>query len=345
MANTDQRSANFPATFIREKGGSLVCTLCAHACRLQGEGERGRCGVRVRQGERLESLVYGRVVAGNVDPIEKKPLFHFLPGSLSYSIATPGCNFTCRHCQNAAISQIGPGTDPSLAGVYRSPAEVVAAARAAGCRSISYTYVEPTVFFEFAYDCALAATAAGLRNVFVSNGFMSRLVIDRLAPLLAAINIDLKSFQDRFYRQLCGGRLAPVLAAIRRFHELGVWVEVTTLIIPGYNDSEEELTAIADFLVEIDRGLVWHVSGYYPAHQLNAPPTGRAILARAREIGLERGLLFVYTGNRPGLIGEDTICPECRRLVVRRQGFQVLANHLRQGHCPDCGARLAGIWE
>jgi pyruvate formate lyase activating enzyme len=330
--------------YRRHRDGSLSCTLCAHVCRLAAEGERGRCGVRERRGERVESLVYGRLVAENVDPIEKKPLFHVLPGTLSYSIATAGCNFTCRHCQNATISQVGTDFDPLRTGISRTAEEVVAAALRFGCQSISYTYVEPTIFFEFAYDCCLAATAAGLKNVFVSNGYMTRSVIVALSPVLAAINIDLKSFRDSFYRQVCGARLAPVLAAIRGFRELGVWVEVTTLVIPGYNDSDQELREIAAFLYGVDPDIVWHVTGYYPAHRLTAPPTGAAVLARAREIGLEQGLRYVYSGNRPGVSGENTSCPGCRRELIGRQGFQVTANRLRAGHCPDCGYRLAGVW-
>jgi len=343
MNESANESTQLPDLFSRQDDGRVLCLLCAHGCRLE-DGQRGICGVRERQGDRIVSLVYGRLVAEHVDPIEKKPLFHLLPGSLSYSIATAGCNFSCRHCQNATISQVGRHFDPLANPIRREPQEVVVAAIRAGCRSISYTYVEPTVFFEFAYDCCLAATDAGLKNVFVSNGYMTAKVAELLAPELAAINIDLKSFRDDFYRKVCGAHLDPVLATIRRFVELGVWVEVTTLIIPGYNDSVEELTAIAAFLAGVDRDLVWHVTGYYPAHLMTAPATPAATLARAREIGFEQGLRHVYTGNLPGVKGENTFCPGCHAEVILRRGFQLLANHLRHGGCPECGQQVAGVW-
>lgn len=343
MSALPSMSKNLPDLFSRQDDGRLLCLLCAHGCRLQ-EGQRGICGVRERHGERIDSLVYGRLVAEHVDPIEKKPLFHLLPGSLSYSIATAGCNFSCRHCQNAAISQVGQNFAPQTNSIRRQPQEVVTAAVRAGCRSISYTYVEPTVFFEFAYDCCLAATEAGLKNLFVSNGYMTAMVADLLAPQLAAINIDLKSFRDDFYRKICGAHLDPVLATIRRFVQLGVWVEVTTLVIPGHNDSAAELTEIAAFLAGIDRDLVWHVTGYYPAHRMSAPATRPETLARAREIGLEQGLRHVYTGNLPGVKGENSFCPGCHAEVILRRGFQLLANHLRDGRCPECGQQVAGVW-
>ena len=270
------------------------------------------CGVRERKDDKIVSLVYGRIVAEHIDPIEKKPLFHVLPGSLSYSIATLGCNFRCLHCQNASISQVSRDMDVTRSGVAREPEEIVAAAHAGGCRSISYTYVEPTIFFEFAYDCCVLGKAKGLKNIFVSNGYMSDTAINMLAPFVDAINIDLKSFSDSFYKKVCGARLAPVLSSIARLKELGVWVEVTTLVIPGKNDSEKELTEIASFLAGVDPVIPWHVSGFYPSYKMSdVPPTGSKILARARQIGLEQGLQYVYAGNRPGSGGENTLCPSC----------------------------------
>ncbi len=324
--------------------GTVQCTVCAHGCTLR-EGQKGLCGVRARRGDTIVSLVYGRVVAEHIDPIEKKPLFHVLPGSLSYSIATPGCNFRCLHCQNASISQVSRTMDVTASGIYRDPAEVVESAVAADCRSISYTYVEPTIFFEFAYDCCLAAKEKSLKNVFVSNGYMSDSVIRLLAPVVTAINIDLKSFSDSFYKKVCGARLAPVLAAIARFKELGVWVEVTTLVIPGMNDSERELTGIASFLAGIDPGIPWHVTGFYPSYQMShVPPTGSKILARARQIGYEQGLFYVYSGNRPGSVGENSSCPSCGKTIISRHGFQIIENQLRAGCCPDCGTPIPGVW-
>lgn len=325
--------------------GRLQCMVCAHNCRLK-DGQRGICGVRKRVGDRLVSLVYGRLVAENIDPIEKKPLYHVLPGSLSYSIATPGCNFRCLHCQNSSISQVSKRDDVQNAGQYRTPESVVGAALSRGCRSISYTYVEPTIFFEYGYDCCLAAVDQGLKNIFVSNGYMSETVRKLLAPVLSAINIDLKSFSDEFYKKVCGARLAPVLETIRRFKELGVWVEVTTLVIPGMNDTEEELTRIASFLAGLDRHIPWHVTGFYPSYKMtDVAPTSGQLLTRARQIGLDHGLHYVYTGNRPGSGGENSCCPGCGEEVIRRSGFQVIANRLVAGCCPGCGAAVAGVWE
>lgn len=333
------------AMYIAREDGTVQCTICAHGCTLR-DGQRGICGVRARSGDKIVSLVYGRLVAEHIDPIEKKPIFHVLPGSLSYSIATLGCNFRCLHCQNASISQVSRKMDVVDSGVFRDPETVVASAIETECQSISYTYVEPTIFFEFAYDCCVAAVARGLKNIFVSNGYMSDTVIRMLAPVLTAINIDLKSFSDSFYKKVCGARLAPVLSSIARFKELGVWVEVTTLVIPGMNDSEEELAEIASFLAGIDREIPWHVTGFYPAHKMyDVPPTGTKILARARQIGFEQGLQYVYTGNRPGAVGENSSCPSCGETIIQRHGFQIIANRLQAGCCPDCGSVIPGIWE
>lgn len=349
MAGTlPEREGRRASLFFVHEDGTIECRVCAHGCRLR-EGKRGLCGVRVRRGDRLESLVYGRIIAEHVDPIEKKPLFHLLPGSLSYSIATYGCNFRCLHCQNASISQVNRDTPLESSGILRKPDDIVRRALDHGCRSISYTYVEPTIFYEFAYDCCTAAVERGLKNVFVSNGYMSETVARELAPVLAAINIDLKAFTDDFYRKICGARLQPVMDNIVRFHELGVWVEVTTLVIPGLNDSGEELTRIASFLASIDRSIPWHVTGYYPTYKMSGPkappPTSDCTLQMARQIGLDQGLHHVYAGNRPGSGGEDTLCPHCGSVLISRQGFRVSAMRLADGRCPGCGREIAGIWQ
>ncbi|GAB6192868.1 AmmeMemoRadiSam system radical SAM enzyme [Desulfocastanea catecholica] len=347
MADTNQDNTTLTpdAMYFKREDGKLQCAVCAHACALR-EGQRGICHVRERRGDAIVSLVYGRVVAEHIDPIEKKPLFHVLPGSFSYSISTLGCNFRCLHCQNASISQVPRDMDLSNSGVYRHPKTIVASAIENDCQSISYTYVEPTIFFEYAYDCAVAAADKGLKNIFVSNGYMSDAASRILAPVLTAINIDLKSFSDAFYKKVCGARLAPVLDSIARFKELGVWVEVTTLIIPGMNDSEQELNEIASFLVGIDRRIPWHVTGFYPSHKMmDVPPTGGAILVRAREIGFAQGLEYVYTGNRPEVVGENTSCPSCKKTVISRHGFQVTANRLQNGCCPHCGSVIPGVWQ
>ncbi len=342
--NSKNRDLGSAGWWLPQVDGTLECKLCAHGCRLR-DHQRGLCGVRVRQGERVESLVYGRIVAEHVDPIEKKPVFHVLPGSLSYSIATHGCNFRCLHCQNASISQVPRDMAVDASGVYRKPEEIVDSAITRGCRSISYTYVEPTVFLEYAYDCCLAASDKGLKNIFVSNGYMTKEVVAELAPVLTAINIDLKSFSDEFYKKICGASVQPVLDTIVRCKEAGIWVEVTTLLIPGMNDEDPELLQIAAFLAAIDRSIPWHVSGYHPAYRMTGPPsTPQSTLQRARQRGLDQGLHHVYTGNRPDFGGEDTSCPNCGLLLISRHGFRVTLNRLSGGCCPACNQHLAGIW-
>ena len=325
----------------------LTCGICAHDCPFPEASDfTGRCRTRRRVGDKIESLVYGRLVAEHVDPIEKKPLFHVLPASLTYSIATVGCNFHCAQCQNSGISQVNASIPPEKTGQIRTPAEVVRRALATGCRSISYTYVEPTIFLEFALDCCREANSLGLGNIFVSNGFMSAASAELLASTLTAINIDLKSFSDEFYRKICGGRLQPVLDNITCFHRSDVWLEVTTLLIPGLNDSPAEIAAMADFLVALSPDIPWHISGFRPAYKLaNLPPTPADVLIKARETALTHGLRYVYTGNRPGIPGENTLCPRCRAVVISRNGHRVTGHRLQGGTCPDCGASIYGVWE
>lgn len=324
--------------------GSVHCRLCSHQCTVK-PGRRGICGVRENREGKLYSLVYGKVAAEHVDPVEKKPLFHFLPGSLTYSLSTVGCNFRCLHCQNYTISQV-VGSPDEMPHQRRRPADIVAAAEASGCRSISYTYTEPTIFFEFAYDCCLAARRQGLSNIFVSNGYMSREAARMLVPVLAAINIDIKAFSETFYHKVCGAKLQPVLDNVRFFRAQGVWVEVTTLVIPGLNDSDEELRSIAAFLVACDPDIPWHVSAFRPTYQmLDRPPTPAQRLLSARDIGLAAGLRQVYVGNIYGSGGEDTVCPSCSQVLVRRRGFRVEQNAIRDGRCPSCSLPVAGVWD
>ncbi len=325
--------------------GGVICELCSHHCRIK-DGHRGICGVRENRKGVLYTLVYGWLVAEHVDPVEKKPLFHFQPGSRSYSISTVGCNFHCRHCQNFSISQPGAFPADNPPGTLRTPEEVVAKAVASGCQSISYTYVEPTIFFEFAYDCCVLARKQGLKNIFVSNGYMTEKATRKLAPVLDAINIDIKSFSDDFYRKICGARLQPVLDSVRLMHELGVWVEVTTLLIPGLNDSDAELREIAEFIVGLDPSIPWHVTGFYPTYKLtDRPATSAQSLQKAREIGLAAGLRHVYEGNIPGSGGENTLCSSCQTRLVGRFGYTIKENRIVDGSCPQCGERIAGVWE
>lgn len=332
------------AAFYDAKGESKVrCHLCHHQCRIR-EGKRGICGVRQNRAGTLYSLVYGKIIAEHIDPIEKKPLFHFLPGSKAFSIGTVGCNFRCRHCQNFEISQhphLRPGR---ITGEDRTPEQIVNRAKATGCQSIAYTYTEPTIFFEFAYDTAVLAHSQGIKNVFVSNGYMSAPAARRIAPCLDAINIDLKAFTENFYKEVCGARLKPVLETIELMKSLGVWVEVTTLVIPGLNDSAAELADIAGFVKSVGVDVPWHVSAFYPAYQLlDAPPTSVVTLRRAREIGLQGGLRYVYEGNVPGEAGENTYCHACGAAVIRRSGMGLVRNRLLKGHCPECGKTIDGV--
>lgn len=319
------------------------CYLCAHHCIIK-EGKRGICAVRKNIDGILYSLVYGKIISMNIDPIEKKPLFHFLPNSKSFSISTVGCNFRCEHCQNYEISQY-PREHEDIIGHDVSPETIVESAQQYGCESISYTYTEPTIFFEFAYDCARLAHKKGIKNVFVSNGYTSPEATKAIAPYLDGNNIDLKG-NDDFYKNICGAKVEPVKSTIRLMKEMGVWVEVTTLIIPDHNDSENELRAIAEFIKSVDPFIPWHVTQFYPTYKLtDKPRTPLKTLRRAREIGFESGLKYVYEGNVPGEGGENTYCPDCKELLIRRFGFSIKENKLINGRCPKCGGEIRGVWK
>lgn len=331
--------------YDKVEDNKVKCYLCAHSCVIDPL-KRGICMVRENRDGTLYTLVYAKVISQSVDPIEKKPLFHFLPGSTSYSIATVGCNFQCEHCQNFDISQFPRYEKRDIPGQETPPAQIVAGAKSRGCASISYTYTEPTIFGEYAYDTAMLAKEAGIRNVFVSNGFMSEKSAKILGQLLDADNIDLKSFSDSFYRKVCKARLKPVLDTIQRMKELGVWVEVTTLIIPGLNDSEKELKDLAGFIKKVGADIPWHVSAFYPTYKmLDRPRTPVETLRRARQIGLEAGLRYVYTGNVPGEDGEKTFCYACGAVVIDRMGYTIRRNFLKDGKCAQCGAAIDGVWQ
>ncbi len=325
-------------------GGKVKCSLCSFRCVIS-EGKRGICGVRENTGGVLNSLNYGRVVARGMDPIEKKPLFHFLPGTESYSIATVGCNFRCLHCQNSDISQM-PKDLKIITGEHIKADSIVAEADALFARSIAYTYTEPTIFYEFAYDCMELAVKKGLKNIFVTNGYMTEECLGTLKGLLHAANVDVKSFNDKTYKKVCGARLEPVLKSVERMRDMGIWVEVTTLIIPTINDSEEELREIAKWVASIDPGMPWHVSAFYPAYKMmDLPPTDPKTVERAREIGLSEGLRYVYTGNIRHGSGENTVCHSCDELLIERSGYAILANNIENRACPKCKSPTNGVWE
>jgi pyruvate formate lyase activating enzyme len=330
--------------FYDKLEGNLVqCHLCSHHCRI-AEGRRGVCGVRENTEGTLYSLVYDRLISSAVDPIEKKPLFHFLPGSGAYSIATVGCNFRCLNCQNYDISQI-PKPQKPIIGRDVTPAEIVEAAKRYQCESIAYTYSEPTIFFEYAYQTAKLASREGIRNVFVTNGYIAEEPLRAIAPYLDAANIDLKSFSDDFYRKICGARLEPVLEAIRLYKELGIWIEITTLVIPSLNDSEENFKKIAEFIGSLDKGIPWHVSRFFPTYELiDLPPTPIEDLNKARKTGLEAGLKYVYQGNVLGE-GENTYCPCCGKVLIKRSGYRVAQCDIRKSQCRFCDSEVDGVWQ
>jgi len=321
----------------------FVCNLCAHHCRIIKD-KFGLCGVRQNRNGKLIADAYGDIIAAHVDPIEKKPLYHVYPGSLSFSIATRGCNFRCLFCQNWQISQSSKQGDNTVSGRKVEPEDVIRAAGAQNCRSIAYTYTEPTIYFEYAYDTAKLAKAAGLANVFVTNGYMTPEALETVHPYLDACNVDLKSFREDFYRKMCGAHLEPVLESIRLMRKLNIWVEVTTLIIPGQNDSEGELTDIARFIAGVDPVIPWHISRFHPDYEFtSAPPTPSETLRMAFRIGRREGLKYIYIGN---IIGEseNTSCPACGKCLIKRSGFAVSRNHLDGGRCRFCGQTVDGLF-
>jgi pyruvate formate lyase activating enzyme len=279
-----------------------------------------------------------------VDPIEKKPLFHFLPGSKSYSIATVGCNFSCSNCQNFDISQM-PRERGVILGSSVPPIAVVNAAKQSRCQSIAYTYSEPTIFFEYAFDVAKLAHQEGIKNIFVTNGYITEEALLEIGPYLHAANIDLKSSSDQFYRETCHARLKPVLNAIQLYHELGIWIEITTLIIPTLNDSKSDLQSIAEFIVKLDPSIPWHISRFHPMYELtHISATPIATLHNARQIGLEAGLKYVYEGNAPGHGGENTYCDSCHKEIIQRRGYHILDKNIVTNNCVFCGSRVHGVF-
>jgi pyruvate formate lyase activating enzyme len=320
------------------------CNLCAHRCVIP-PGKLGACNVRENRDGTLYTLVYGSTIAQHVDPIEKKPLFHFQPGSRAFSIATPGCNFRCEFCQNYEISQM-PREHDIAGGTPATPEQIAAAARRAGCASVAYTYTEPTIFAEYALDTARQAHALGLKNVFVSNGYMTGELLDQMAGLIDGINVDLKAGRGEFYHKISGASLEPVLANLKAIQRLGIWLEVTTLVIPGLNDGDEELRWVATYLRdELGPDVPWHISRFYPNYCMNdVLPTPASTLERAWQIGLDTGLHYVYVGNLSGNQTESTACPHCGRTLISRVGYQVRRTALHDGACDACGTRIAGFW-
>ncbi len=332
-------------TLIYDKlaDGSVRCGICSHFCVIR-DGKKGLCAVRKNSGGTLVSLVYPRVIAASVDPIEKKPLYHLKPGSFSYSIASVGCNFKCRFCQNADIAQASSDSAGQIPGRVVLPETIVQNALESGCQSISYTYTEPAVFFELALETARLAKTNGLLNVFVTNGYMSPQALEMAAPVLDGANVDLKAFDDQFYRKICNARIQPVKDTLRKMTQLGIHLEITTLLIPGLNDHPEQVAAMARYIAdELGCHIPWHISRFHPCHLMtDRPPTPLVSLEKAFEAGRNAGLQHVYIGNAPELQQEDTFCPSCGKRLVSRSGYRVKTAFLDCGECPECHTRIYG---
>lgn len=319
---------------------SIMCMLCKHHCKIK-EGKTGICGVNKNVDNRLETLVYGYPASLGIDPIEKKPIYHMLPGSKALSFGTVGCNFRCPFCQNWQLSQEHT-IDKSR---YVSPNMMVDMAEEYGCASIAYTYNEPTIFYPYARDIAVEAKKRGIKNIYVSNGYESDEMIDDMVGIIDAANIDLKSFDENYYKKVLKGGLNEILEGLKRFKKNGIWVEITTLIVPEDNDSDEELTKIAEFIAnELDPQTPWHISAFHPDYKvLDKGRTPESTLDRAMAIGKKAGLKYIYKGNVPG--HSDTHCPQCDKLLIDREGYHVGLYALDDGKCPECGYQLEGIWK
>lgn len=321
----------------------LKCNLCEHRCVI-AEGRLGICNVRQNRQGILYTLVYGKAISQHIDPIEKKPLYHFYPGTTAYSIATPGCNYRCQWCQNWEIAHL-PRERGIVTGYEAPPGTIIQDVLASQCRSIAYTYTEPTIFFEYTYDIARLASERGIANIYVTNGYLTSEMLAIMHPYLDAANVDLKAFQEKTYKRYVGARLQPVLDRLIEMKGLGVWVEVTTLVIPGVNDDLSELRDIARFVAnELGVDTPWHLSRFFPHYKMsNTPPTSELTLTRAQEIGKEEGLRYVYLGNVGG--ESNTVCHQCGDVLVRRRGYWIPENRISEGACPACGTKIAGVWQ
>lgn len=320
----------------------IKCKLCPRECVID-DRERGYCGVRENRGGVYYTLVHSRVCAANVDPIEKKPFFHVLPGTLSFSIATAGCNVNCKMCQNWDISQVRP---EQVRSIYMPPREVAALARQNRCATVAYTYTEPVIFYEFMVDSAEAVRAAGVRNVVVTGGYITTEPLKELCKRVDAVKVDLKAFTEKFYREVVNGELKPVLQTLVTLRKLGMWTEIVYLVIPTLNDSDQEFRQLARWVKsELGPEVPLHFTRFHPQYLLkNLPPTPVKTLERAKAIADAEGLHYVYVGNVPGHPGENTFCPKCRRVLIEREGFFVRGMHLEQGRCPGCRHPIPGIW-
>ena len=329
------------AYYISNPDGTVVCVLCPHRCKID-EAKCGRCRSRMNRGGHLYSLAYARICAMHADPMEKKPLFHFLPGATCFSIASAGCNLSCLNCQNWSVSQVSPMEIPSQTLL---PEDCVRLAKKYGCRAVAYTYTDPLTYLEYVRDCASACQEAGLKNVLVTAGYVNEVPLRDLLPFIDAVNIDLKSFSDEVYRKVSRVRLQPILDTLLAMRDAGVWIEITRLLIPGISDGEEDIRAMCHWLMEhgfADNPL--HISRFFPRYKLqDIDATPLSALLSARRMAQEEGMRFVYIGNTSLADAENTYCPKCGSLLVKREGYAVSSGNF-SGICPACGADIAGVW-
>lgn len=342
MYSTLQAAGRKEAMFQEQTPRGVMCLICPNECVLK-EGELSQCNNRKVFRSKLYTLAYGNPCSANVDPIEKKPFFHFLPGTRSFSIATAGCNLVCLNCQNWTISQTSPDKTRNF---NLPPDKVVAEAKTKSCDSIAYTYSEPVTFYEFVYDTATIARKAGIKNILVSNGYINPEPLKKLCTVIDAANIDLKSFSDSTYLKLTGGKLQPVLDALKIYLDSGVWLEITNLVVPTWTDKTDEIGKMCKWLSENGfRNVPIHFSRFHPTYKLEQlPPTPVDILKKAAQIASSEGLNYVYTGNVPGNDISNTMCPKCKDTLIVRQGFRVAGNSLKNGKCPGCGTPIDGVW-
>ncbi len=322
----------------------VQCEICAHQC-IIAPNKKGLCGVRENQSGQLKTLNYEAVVALNIDPIEKKPLFHFLPGTLSLSLGTQGCNFSCQHCQNYEISQ-GIKNNQSVLEQKISSQQIINLVQENNLPSLAYTYTEPSIFLEYALEIMKKAQKKGIKNIWVSNGYFTKKTFKTISPYLDAINVDLKFFDDSLYQKICGGKLKPILENLKRIQKSNIWLEITTLLIPGYTDQNNQLEKIAQFIKkELSSEIPWHVSCFTPSYKMKkVPPTPPELIYQAIEIGKKQGLKYVYAGNLPGDNKENTYCPACQTLIIKRTGYEIKRQD-QNGYCPQCGEKINLILE
>lgn len=330
------------AMWQEETARGIMCRICPNECVLK-EGELSKCNNRRVQNSKLYTLAFGNPCSVNVDPVEKKPLYHFLPGTRAFSIATAGCNLVCLNCQNWTISQTSPDKTRNY---DLMPARVVEECINNKCESIAYTYSEPTTFYEYVYETSTIARSRGIKNIFKSNGYINTEPLKKLCGVLDAANIDLKAFNDSTYLKLTGGKLQPVLDSLKVCRDMGTWLEITRLIVPGWTDDEDEIRKMCRWLAENGfSNTPLHFSRFYPIHKLEQlPPTPVEILRDAYRIATEEGLKYVYTGNVPGNEISDTRCPSCRELIVGRKGYRIVTNTISGGKCSKCGTMIDGVW-